>query len=129
MSNLEKFIAMPNVKDVTEEVFINDRIGKIKIKPMTNEQYNSYLARCRGKITKNGIDFKDGKYNLLVITNHVVDPDFNNAEGLAKAGFNDPYEFINAKLKAGEIQDIVIKIAELSGIGGSIDEAVEEAKN
>lgn len=129
MSNLEKFIAMPNVKDIEEEVFINDRIGKIKVKPMTNGQYNEYLARCRGKITKNGITFDDGKYNILVLRNHVIDPNFSDAEGLAKAGFATPDDFINAKLKAGEIQDIVVKIAELSGIGGALDEAVEEAKN
>ena len=129
MFNLEKFIAMPNVKDIEEEVFINERIGKIKIKPMTNGQYNEYLARCRSKLTKNGISFDDGKYNLLVLKNHVIDPNFSDAEGLSKSGFTTPDEFINAKLKAGEIQDIVIKIAELSGIGGSLDEAIEQAKN
>ena len=129
MSNLEKFIAMPDVKDVTEEVYINERIGSVKIKPMTNAEYNSYLARCRGKLTKSGVSFDDGKYNILVLRNHVIDPNFCDAEALNKAGYTTPDDFINAKLKAGEIQDIVIKIAELSGIGGAIDEAIEEAKN
>ena len=129
MSTFEQLMALPDVKDVVEEVYINKRLGTFKIKPMTNEQYNSYLARCRGKYTKDGVNFDNGKYNLLLITNHVIEPDFSNKDNLSRAGFTTPYDFINAKLKAGEIQDIAEKIAELSGIGASLDEAVEIAKN
>lgn len=129
MSRLEEFLALPNVTDVVEEIYVNKRLGTFKVKPMTNAQYNEYLARCRGKYTREGVNFDNGKYNLLIVSNHVVDPDFSNADFLAKAGFSNPRDFINAKFKAGEIQDIAEKIAEISGIGGDIEEKIEEAKN
>lgn len=129
MSRLEDFLALPNVIDVVEEIYINKRLGTFKVKPMTNAQYNEYLSRCRGKFTKEGVNFDNGKYNVLVVSNHVIDPDFSNAEFLSKTGFTNARDFINAKLKAGEIQDIAEKIAEISGIGGDINEAIEEAKN
>jgi len=129
MSRLDDFLSLPNVTDVVEEVYINKRLGTFKIKPMTNAQYNEYLSRCKGKYTREGVNFDNGKYNLLIVANHVIDPDFSNAEFLAKVGCQTARDFINAKLKAGEIQDIAEKIAEISGIGGDINEQVEEAKN
>ena len=129
MSRLEEFLALPNVNDVVEEIYVNKRLGTFKVKPMTNQQYNEYLSRCRGKITKDGVNFDNGKYNLLIISNHVIDPNFADAEFLQRAGFTNPRDFINAKFKAGEIQDIAEKIAQISGIGGDLSEKVEEAKN
>ena len=129
MSRLEEFLALPNVNDVVEEIYVNKRLGTFKVKPMTNQQYNEYLSRCRGKFTKEGVNFDNGKYNLLIVSNHVIDPNFADAEFLQRAGFTNPRDFINAKFKAGEIQDIAEKIAEISGIGGDLSEKVEEAKN
>lgn len=129
MSRLEEFLSLPNVTDVVEEIYVNKRLGTFKVKPMTNQQYNEYVSRCTGKYTKDGVNFDSGKYNLLLISNHVIDPNFSDAEFLQRAGFTNPRDFINAKFKAGEIQDIARKIEELSGIGGNLSDKVEEAKN
>lgn len=131
MTTLQDFLALPNVNEEIEEVFINKRLGSFKIKPMSNEQYNEYLNRCRkvaiGKNSK--VDFDSAKYSLLLVTNHVVEPNFSDAAFLQQAGFNNPRDFINAKLRAGEIQTIAEKVADISGLNGDIEEKIEEAKN
>lgn len=131
MTTLQDFLALPNVNEEVEEVFINKRLGTFKVKPMSNEQYNEYLMRSRkmsiGK--KSSVDFDNAKYNLLLITNHVIEPNFRDAAVLQAGGFNNPYELINAKLRAGEIEKIAEKIADVSGLNGDIEEKIEEAKN
>lgn len=130
-TTIQEFLALPNIDNVVEEIYINKRLGSFKIKPMSNEQYNEYLTRCRkvaiGKNSK--VDFDNAKYNLLLVTNHVVEPNFSDAAVLQQAGFSNPRDFINAKLRAGEIQTIAEKVADISGLNGDIEEKIEEAKN
>lgn len=130
-TTIQEFLALPNIDNVVEEIYINKRLGSFKIKPMSNEQYNEYLTRCRKvAIGKNGkVDFDNAKYNLLLVTNHVVEPNFSDAAVLQQAGFSNPRDFINAKLRAGEIQTIAEKVADISGLNGDIEEKIEEAKN
>lgn len=129
MTDLEQFLALPDVDSLEEEVYVNDRLGKFTIKPMTNAQFNEYSKRCQSKINKKGMDFDAAKYNLLVIAGQVIKPDFNNAELLKKAGCATASELIQKKLFAGEIADLASKIANISGFSNDINEEVEEAKN
>lgn len=129
MNELDMFLALPDVADIEEEVFISDRLPKFKIKPMTVEQHKEYQNRCKGKLKKNGMDFDTAKFNILLVTGQTVYPDFNNAELLKKANCTTASEFLNKKLKAGEISELADKIIELSGFENDINEDVEEAKN
>lgn len=129
MSELEQFLALPDVTDMEEEIFVNNRIGSFVVKPMTAEQFNDYSKRCRSKVNKKGMDFDSAKFNLLIVAGQTIKPDFNNAELLKKAGCATASELIEKKLLAGEIATISEKISEISGFNADINEKVEEAKN
>lgn len=131
MSELHDFLALPDVSDITEEIRINERLGTFTVKPLTESQWTNYRNRCKGKISKQGMDFDSGKFNLLVITGQVVEPNFSDADFLAKAGCNTASEFITKKFLAGEIADIADKITAISGFGSDsdgINEDIAEAK-
>ena len=82
MSMLIDFLALPDVTDITEEVYINDRIGTFTVKPMTAEQHADYQKRCVIKLRKGERDFDTVKFRLLVVTGQTVKPNFNDAEFL-----------------------------------------------
>ena len=129
MNDLENFLALPDVTELVEEVFVSDRLGKFKVRPMTMDEFSSYQKRCRGKINKDGVNFDSGKFNLLVVKGQVVEPDFSNAEFLKKAKCNTPEEFISRKLLVGEIAKLSEEISRISGFDTDINEDIEEAKN
>lgn len=129
MSELEDFLALPDVTDIQEEIFVNNRVGSFMVKPMTADQFNEYSKRCRSKVNKKGMDFDSAKFNLLIVAGQTIKPDFNNAELLKKAGCATASELIEKKLLAGEIATIADKVVELSGFNSDINEKVEEAKN
>lgn len=131
MSRLDDFLALPNVADETAEIFINARLGKFIVKPMTVTQHKSYQDQCRGKMNKDGVKFDGLKFNLLVVANHIIEPNLNDAEFLHRSGYPLARDFISAKFKPGEVVDIANKIIELSGfdLDGDINEEIEEAKN
>lgn len=129
MNDLEKFLELPDVTDIEEEVFVSERLGKFKVRAMTATEHGEYMKRAKGKVSKNEVDFDIGKFNLLIVAGQTVYPDFSNADLLAKAKCNTPIEFIQRKLKAGEISELAGKICEISGFDRDINEDVEEAKN
>jgi len=129
MTDLEKFLELPDVIDITEEVFVSERLGKFKVRAMTAEDHNSYQKRAMGKVGKNGVDFDTGKFNLLVVSGQTVYPDFSNAELLKKANCATATDFIKRKLKAGEIAELAERICEISGFDADINKDVEDAKN
>jgi hypothetical protein len=129
MNDFEKFLTLPDVSEITEEVFVSERLGKFKVRAMTAEEHGNYQKRAMGKILRGGADFDSGKFNLLVVAGQTVYPDFSNAELLKKAGCATATEFITRKLKAGEIAELSSKICELSGFESDINEDTEEAKN
>lgn len=128
MTTLEDFLALPNVAD--EEIEIKLKRFSIKAKPLTNDKYNEFSARCRGKFNKNGVTWDSNKFNMLIICNQCIDPDFSNAVFLQKAGCQTPDEFINKKLLPGEITEIANQIVKASGFDvDNLNEKIEEAKN
>lgn len=129
MSNMIDFLSLPDVDSIIEEIYINDRIGTFKIKAMTNAQWESYRARCKGKMKKDGVNFDNEKFNNLVLSGHVTEPNFTDAAMLAKANCSTAAEFISKKILPGEINEIVARIVKLSGFDDDINEDVEEAKN
>ena len=129
MTALEDFLNMPNVADEVEEIYVNKRLGKFKVKPMTIDKHKEFQDRCKGRINKDGVSFDQAKFNLLIIENQVIEPNFSNAEFLSKAGFTNPREFIKAKFKPGEVLEIAQKVCQISGFETDINEDIEEAKN
>lgn len=130
MNDLEKFLALPDVDNMIEEVFVSKRLGTFKVKAMTQTEFKDYQKQAQGKIGKKGVDFDVGKFNLLMVAGQTVYPDFHNAELLEKAGCpNMPEKFITRKLLAGEIAELAKKIQEISGFDNEPEEDIEEAKN
>ena len=126
MNDLEKFLALPDVSEITEKVFVSERLGEFTVRAMTADEHGNYQKRALGKIVKGGADFDSG---ILVVAGQTVEPDFSNAELLKKAGCATATEFIKRKLKAGEIAELSNKICEISGFESDENKEVEEAKN
>ena len=129
MSRLEDFLNFQDVDTITEEIYINKRLGSFKVKPLTATKHNEFRNRCLIK-NKKGETITDlNKFNLLVITEQTLEPDFSNAEFLSKVNCQTAREFIEKKFLSGEIITIANKILEISGFNIDINEQVEEAKN
>ncbi len=129
MNDLEKFLTLPDVSEIEEEVSVSKRLGKFKVKAMTSDEFGEYQKRSRGKVNKKGVDFDSTKFNLLIVAGQTIQPNFNNAELLKKAGCATATELIKKKLLPGEIAELADKITELSGFEIDRDEEIEEAKN
>jgi uncharacterized protein YihD (DUF1040 family) len=131
MTTLLDFLADNPVNDLTEEVVISERLKdfKFKIKAMTGNDFDDYTKQCR-KIGKKGkVDFDSQRFNMLVILNHTVEPDFRNVKTLEKAKCQTPEDFINKSLLAGEIAELAQAISRLSGFDQDINELADEVKN
>lgn len=124
MSKLEDFIKFQDVSEMEEEIYINERLGTFKIKPLSGEKNEEFRKRS---LSKNGTDIN--KFQLLIVSEQVIEPELSNADFLAKTGCQTAREFIERKFKAGEIATIANKILEISGFNVDINEKVEEAKN
>ena len=96
MSMLIDFLALPDVTDITEEVYINDRIGTFTVKPMTAEQHADYQKRCVIKLRKGERDFDTVKFRLLVVTGQTVKPNFSDAEFL-RYSIDGPLSYLIAQ--------------------------------
>jgi len=125
MSKLQNLLALPDVSDIQKEVFINEQLGAFIIKPVTEQQLQTYRLRSRqGK--SDTIDAS--RLNCMVIENHVVDPDLRNADFLAEAKCGTASDFINRKFTAGITARIVNEIMEASDLT-DVSEDMEKAKN
>ena len=129
MNNLEEFLALPDVDNIVEEVFVSKRVGTFKVKAMTQDDFRDYQRLAQGKIGKKGFDFDISKFNLAMVAGQTVYPDFANKELLAKCGCTLPEQLVQKKLLAGEIAEIAKKIQEISGFDNEPEEDLEEAKN
>ena len=129
MRELEDFLNLPDVNEITEEVFVSQRLGTFKVRAMTAEEHGEYMKRSKGKLDKKGIEFDNAKFNLLVAAGQTVEPNFANADLLKKTNCATAVEFIKRKLKAGEIAELSQQICKISGFDTDINDDIEEAKN
>lgn len=131
MSDLLNFLIENPTDNLTDEVIISSRLSKFpfKIKAMSGPQYHEY-QRAVTKVGRNRkVEFNNRLYHELIVLNHTVYPNFRDAESIKKAGCSTPEQFLYRSLLAGEISELASKILELSGVGGSLDEDIEDAKN
>ena len=126
---LEDFLALPDVDSIVEEVFVSKRLGKFKVKAMSQNDFKEYQRKAQGKVTKKGIAFDSAKFNLLMVAGQTVYPDFHNAELLKKSNCITAEDFINKKLLIGEISELARQIQIISGFDNDPEEDIEEAKN
>lgn len=148
MSNLYDFLN-PVIGDEEKEVVISKRFVKrdeegkplldeegnmiprpFKIRALSQEENDrivksattSYRDRAGNKVN----NFDRFKYSHAVVVAGTVEPDFKSKEVCDRFGVLDPELAVTKMLRAGEYQKLADAIAELSGIGGDVE---EEAKN
>lgn len=129
MNSLEQFIQLPDVANMTADVFVSKRLGTFKVKAMSQDEFKDYQKQAMGNINKKGVNFDISKFNLLMVAGQTIEPDFNNKELLTKCGCALPEQLVTKKLLAGEIAELARQIQEISGFDNEPDEDIEEAKN
>ena len=131
MSDLLNFLIENPTDNLSDEVIISSRLSKFpfKIKAMSGPQYHEYQRAVTKVGRKRNVEFNNRLYHELIVLNHTVYPNFRDAESIKKAGCSTPEQFLYRSLLAGEISELANKILELSGVGGSLDEDIEDAKN
>ena len=140
MSALKEFL-VENSDIVGKEVEVpisprfKDKEGnllKFKIRPMTGDEFGKYQKQCT-TININGRKketiFDSGKFNLLCIINHCIDPDFKDADFLKQLGVQTPEQAVSKTLLAGEIVELGNQVTKVSGFDTDINEEIEAAKN
>lgn len=129
MSALEDFLGLTDVSEMRETITIdiNGKKLDIVVRPITESEHSEFQRRCN-IINKNKISFDQKKYNDLILSSCIVEPEFNTESFLKKAGCQTAVEFLNKKFPAGVLTDIVQKIQKLSGFE-SFEMEIETAKN
>lgn len=132
MTELQKFLMENPVDNITSEINLGGRLKDFtfKIKPMTNAEMSRYQKLCvknAGSSKKREFDLQ--KFNELVVINHVITPNFKDAEWIKSAGVLTSEALLAKTLLAGEISELSEKISTLSGFGDDSEELEEEVKN
>lgn len=140
MSKLAAFLTEnQDINERTHEVVISERfkiseteVLKFKIKPMTSDEFGKF-QKASTKIIQVGrkreTSFDTGKYNLDVIKEHCLEPNFKDATFIKSLGVQTPDQAIKKVLLAGEITELANQITALSGFDVDINEEIQEAKN
>lgn len=119
-----------DLREIVKDVSPRLKGFSFEIKAMGGQEYSEYQRMSTIiKKGKTGADFNSKKFNELVVVNHVVSPNFREAELIKKAGVTTPEQFMYKTLLAGEINTLSLKIMELSGFHQNMEELVEEGKN
>lgn len=140
MSVLKDFL-IENADVVGKEVEVpisprfKDKEGKLlkfKIKPMSGDEFGRYQKQCTSidfNKKKRETQFDSGKFNMLCIVNHCIDPDFRDSSFLKDLGVQTPEQAVSKVLLAGEIVELGNQISKISGFDVDINEEIEKAKN
>ena len=137
MSKLQQFLNANPVSGMTKEAVVSDRfkdeegnILKFTIRAISPSEFEE--IRKKALIVKKGgkeIEFDTGKFNMDLIVNCTVDPNFKDAESIKALGCVSPDQYVNKVLLAGEVEELANQIREFSGFDKDLDELVDEAKN
>lgn len=131
--DLTSFLSANPVDNVEVEVSIPGRLAgyTFKVKPVTSKQFYKYQQIATTVIPGKNKDvkFNTGRFQELIIINHVTYPNFKDASLLANAGVNTPEEYLNKFFLAGELTNLSEKISEISGFQETDQELEDEVKN
>ena len=129
---LADFLCANPVQEETEKVVLCERLQdfEFEIGPMDKKQYDSYLAQCiikdnKGKILKQNVAL----FNELVVLNHCLYPNFNDAEFVQKAGVLTPGQALYKVLKLGEVEKLADCILQFNGFDRDFETLRKKAKN
>ncbi|MEG0875213.1 MAG: hypothetical protein RSB05_01005 [Clostridiales bacterium] len=130
MSLLFDFLLENSVEDLQENVIVSPRLADypFSIKGVTAKEIHGYSRSCTKKSDRQNV-FDGEKFNLLLILNHCVEPDFRDAKALEKAGCTTPEALVNKTLKAGEIGALAKAIYRLSGYDQTMKDLKDTVKN
>lgn len=135
MSTLQDFLNANPVDNLTEEVVVSERIKsnegnlyKFKIKVMTNATFTDLRKRAT-KTKGRKVEFDANEFNMGIIIEHTLEPDFKNADSLKKLNCSTPGQYVEKVLLPGEIVELAAQIQKLSGFDVEMETLVEEAKN
>lgn len=130
--SLEDFLCENRVDNLTSEFYPSKRFKDagmlFKVKAMSSDEYNEYQQECLIQ-KKKKTEFNTKRWKELLIINHTVIPNFRDAGWLNKLGCNFPQEALNKVLKPGELDIITGEIQNLSGLGESMEDMVNDVKN
>lgn len=99
-------------------------------KLISGQEYNNYVNLCLKQDKKGESKMDVGQFNNLILKNHVITPNFKNADNISKAGCATTEQLINKVLKGGEQSQLVNRILTESGFGAAVDqEEIDEIKN
>lgn len=129
MSKLEDFLELRDVSDIQETIkeVVDGKELDFIVRPITEQEHNDFQKRAT-VVNKNQVSFNKGRYNELVLSSCIVEPNFGDAEFLAKMKCQTKGEFFNRKFPAGVVEDIAVKIQKLSGFE-TFEMEIESAKN
>lgn len=134
MSELSNFLMKNKVADLTEDVELSGRLEgmKFKIKVVTSEDMENYNKVCtkpvlNGRKQETTVDTT--KLRMLILKNHIIEPNIKDAKFLEDCECKTPEQFIGERLLVGEQVKLQESILSLSGFDTDLKEDVEEAKN
>lgn len=130
--DLISYLVKNPVADVEHTVKLVGRLSgyEFKIKPMTGNQFYKYQELATIINPKDqSVRFNSGRFNELVILNHVVEPNFKDASLLTTAGVSTPEQFINKFFVSGELIELSEHIHRISNMNKTEKEMEDEVKN
>ena len=137
MSKLQKFLNANPVAGMTKEVVVSDRFRdeegnllKFTIRSISPSEFEEIRKKALS-LKKGGkeIEFDTGKFNMALVINCTVDPNFKDAESIKQLGCATPEQYVNKVLLAEEVEELAQQIRAFSGFDKDLDELVKEAKN
>lgn len=134
MSTLSAFLNPVKVEN--KEVIISERFqekGKsvpFTIRPITQEENDEIMRKCRRKDKKNNTEsFDQIGYSHELAAAAVVFPDLNDAELQKAYGVLGATKLLKKMLLIGEFATLAKEVRDLSGLEEDINDDIEEAKN
>jgi hypothetical protein len=133
MSKFKAFLK-GNVKETENAPLKLDRFSEaIILRPLSSGEADLINDRCfknrPGKKGKQERVFDVVKYNRELCVASIVHPDLNDKELQESYGVLGADNLYSKMFYLGEVNQILEKVTEISGLDQSIDDDIEEAKN
>ena len=127
--SLEEFL-LSNPVELEDNVKVSDRIPfTFKIRAMSNEDYATLQKKYTKIYRKGKMSFDSTSFNLGMIVDCCIEPNFKKADFVKKVGALTPEEAVKKVLLPGEIANLASYIQELSGFDKDTEELRDEVKN
>ncbi len=132
MNKLMEFLADNPVTDVAKEIKISGRLENftMQVRALTGRQYNDFQTLSIENASSNKKRrFNTRKFQELVVTTCLMDPNLKDVDFLKKLQVATPEEALYKCFLAGEIAQIAEAILKVSGFDEDIEVLEDEVKN